>query len=114
MLVACTGGGGYFDQLWLLGLVHAVYWLNRTGTNSQVSPFERVWTRPYEVHAYDHVFGSLCMYHLKDSDRPNKGTPQADPGIWVGRDLSTGGHRVPQSRSSDFLIALPRICKKGL
>ena len=41
-LAACTGGEGYFQDLWLLGLVHAVYWLNRTAPAGKVSPYEQV------------------------------------------------------------------------
>ena len=40
MLAACTGGQGYFGDLWLAGLEHAVYWLNRTAPEGKTSPYE--------------------------------------------------------------------------
>ena len=50
VLAACTGGVGYFDELWLLGLVHVVYWLNRNSTPSRESPYKRVWKKEYVMH----------------------------------------------------------------
>jgi len=93
-LAACTGGEGYFRELWLLALVHAVYWINRTSKPDRSSPYSKVHGTEYVMHPHDHVFGSLCMYHVKDVDRANKGDRLAKPAIWVGRDTLIGGHRV--------------------
>ena len=94
-LSACTGGEGYFRELWLLiGLQYAVYWTNRTSRGERDSPFKKVWGKEYEMHANDHVFGSFCMYRVKDIERKNKGNPLSRPGVWVGRDIRIGGHRV--------------------
>ena len=93
-LSACTGGEGYFRELWLLGLQYAVYWLNRTSRGGRDSPFKKVWGKEYEMHVNDHVFGSFRMYRIKDTERRNKGDPLSRPGVWVGRDTLIGGHRV--------------------
>ena len=67
------------------------------------------------MHADDHVFGSLCMYRMRDVTRADKGSPLAQPGVWVGRSLDTGGHKVvPISWDSDekrWVLHKVEVCK---
>ena len=94
MIAACTGGHKYYKQLGTVAVRHACYCINRVDTKRRKSAYNKIWGKPYKWENVDHVFGSKCIYMLKDSETDSKWEAKADIGIWVGRDRSCKGNWV--------------------
>ena len=113
LLLGCTGGLYYYEQLWGPGLRHANYILNRR-------PWKRLqgwspvgWLRGEKILKLDrnlHVFGAYCMWKVSGKQKSGKWQPNSEKGIWVGLNPDVvGGHLVipikwnPKNRCWDLM-----------
>jgi hypothetical protein len=95
LLLACTGGGLYYEQLWDVALVYANRALNRVKWPDRESPIARLLGGPAPTDKYNHVFGSYCLHHIPKENRSGAFQPASEMGIWVGSDPHVvGGHWV--------------------
>ena len=95
LLLACTGGGLYYEQLWDVALVYANRALNRVKWPDRESPIARLLGEPAPTDKYNHVFGSYCLHHIPKENRSGAFQPASEMGIWVGSDPHVvGGHWV--------------------
>ena len=95
LLLACTGGTLYYEQLWDVALVHSNRLLNRVKWPDRDSPIARLLGVPVPRDKYNHVFGSYCLYHIPKENRSGAFQPASEMGVWVGNDPHVvGGHWV--------------------
>ena len=95
LLLACTGGGLYYEQLWDVALVYANRALNRVKWPDRESPIARLLGGPAPTDKYNHVFGSYCLHHIPKENRSGAFQPASEMGIWLGSDPHVvGGHWV--------------------
>ena len=98
LLLTCTGGLYYYDQLWGHGLRHGNYVLNR-------KPFKRLqgqsplgWlkqSKHLKRSKSMHVFGAYCMWKVSGAQKAGKWQPNSEKGIWVGLNTDVvNGHLV--------------------
>lgn len=91
-----TGGEGYYDELWGVGLVHANACVNRATWGDGTCPYEALAGKPWsDAKGRRHVFGAKVEYHVKKERRGPKWQTPGQLGIWVGMsDTVLDGHVV--------------------
>ena len=97
LLLYCTGGLLYYEQLWDVGLVYACYILNTTEWVGGESPIHKLSGFRHVRESRVHVFGAYCLFHIPKENRGGKFRPSSEMGIWVGVDPNcpTGHWVVP-------------------
>ena len=95
LLLACTGGTLYYEQLWDVALVYCNRLLNVNQWPDRDSPIARLTGMPVPRDKHNHVFGCYCLYHVPRENRTGAFQPPAEMGVWVGSDPHVrGGHWV--------------------
>jgi hypothetical protein len=95
LLLACTGGTLYYEQLWDVALVFCNRVLNVHQWPDRESPIARLTGLPVPTDKHNHVFGVYCLFHVPKENRTGAFQPPLEMGIWVGNDPHVkGGHWV--------------------
>ena len=95
LLLACTGGTLYYEQLWDVALVFCNRVLNVHQWPDRESPIARLTGLPVPTDKHSHVFGAYCLFHVPKENRTGAFQPPSEMGIWVGNDPHVkGGHWV--------------------
>jgi hypothetical protein len=95
ILLACTGGHLYYNQLWDVGLKYSNYILNTNKWADCDSPISRLSGTVHYRSKNLHVFGAYCLFHVPKELRDGKFRPPSEMGIWVGLDSAVqNGHLV--------------------
>jgi hypothetical protein len=95
ILLACSGGVHYYEQLWGHALVQANYCINRS-----TRAFQQLTGAPYAWESRDLAFGELVMYHLPKELKAGVYAPPGEYGLWMHRaDMATD----PQTSSGDVV-----------
>jgi hypothetical protein len=80
MLLACSGGVNYYEQLWGRALVQANYCANRN-----TLAFEQLSGAPYVWEERDLVFGELVLYHVPKELKADVYAAPGEYGVWLHR-----------------------------
>jgi hypothetical protein len=95
VLLCCTGGVLYYEQLWDVGLVYCNRVLNSRKWSDRDSPIARLTGLEVPRNKHWHTFGAYCVYHIPPQNRQGPYRPPGEMGIWVGLDPHVeGGHWV--------------------
>jgi hypothetical protein len=84
LLLYCTGGLLYYEQLWDVGLVYACYVLNTTEWVGGESPIHKLSGFRHVRESRVHVFGAYCLFHIPKENRKGKFRPSSEMGVWWG------------------------------
>ena len=94
-LLTCTGGNGYYKEIWDMGYEHIGRTLNFLPEAGESSPVEKLGGRVIDVQKELHCFGSKCRYYIPKELRGGKFDKVCKMGLWAGLEPTvSGGHRV--------------------
>ena len=69
LLLACTGGTLYYEQLWDVALVYCNRLLNVNQWPDRDSPIARLTGMPVPRDKHNYVFGCYFLYHVPTENR---------------------------------------------
>jgi hypothetical protein len=84
LLLACTGGTLYYEQLWDVAWVFCNRVLNVHQLPARESPIARLTSLSVPTGKHGHVFGAYRLFHVPKENRTGAFQPPAEMGIWVG------------------------------
>ena len=100
MLVQCTGGHSYYEELRGVALKRSAYCINRCSRQGRDSAYKEAWKRDFVWDSSEHVFGARCVFKLNRRVGA-KMEAVSEVGIWVGRDLRSNGHWIVPLQAYD-------------
>ena len=108
ILLSCSGGVNYHEQLWGHALVQANYYLNRCPGGSGSTAYGQLTGRAYNWGERDRAFGELVLYHVPQHLRTDTYSPAGEYGIWLHRGDADSGNELldPASVGGDVVAPI--------